>query len=144
MKINPLLILIIAVAMFGCDQKNTNQESADNSAAEVSKETNKEQGNTVKAVADDMAVLLNKIDADVAMAISNNDYRLLATSGRRITFPGISNDDFDFAEKNCGKNILASMGDVVKSDEQRAARTEKLKYMKAYNQAMFKICQSKQ
>ena len=80
------------------------------------------------------------IKEQVLAAAKKNDFRLLATSGRSISIPGLSAEEAEYANKNCGVKLLPSMGDVIKSKKQREQRKETYQHMQAYNKEMIKLC----
>jgi len=87
--------------------------------------------------------ILKNVEQEIKSAASNKDFRLYATSGRRITFPGINNDDYMYVEKNCGKKYFPKTGDVISSEEQRIERKKKIDYIKAYNFKMLIACRNR-
>jgi len=86
--------------------------------------------------------LLVAVEQAAEVAVSNKDFRLYATSGRRITFPGVDNSDYRFVEEVCGKKHFSNTGDVISSEEQREQRKNNINYMKMYNQKVLKECRN--
>lgn len=80
------------------------------------------------------------VNQSVNAAVANKDYRLYATSGRRITFPGIKNSEYVVVEESCGKKYYPKTGDVISSEAEREQRKKTIDYMTSYNQKMFKVC----
>jgi len=77
----------------------------------------------------------------IALAIQNKDYRLLVTSGRSMSIPGVKGSDYQRMIELCGKKYNAATGDVLTSEEQRQARKKVVTYMRQYNEQMSVICQ---
>ena len=88
-----------------------------------------------------------KLSAKVSQAIEqakkSNDTRLYATSGRRITLPGISAQQQQDMIALCGKKHMDGTGDTLKNIEQRQQRKALILFMTSYNKAMSKICLDK-
>jgi hypothetical protein len=80
---------------------------------------------------------LNKL---LAVAIKNQDYRLLATSTRALNIPGVNPRDYQSMIKLCGKKY-STAGDVITSEEQRTERKKLLNTMRQYNEKILIICQ---
>ena len=79
-------------------------------------------------------------DQEIEVAMTNQDFRLYGTTGRRVTIPGINVDEYDYAKAHCGIKHLPNTGDVLKSEEQRIDRNNTVDYMKEYNRKMLKLC----
>ncbi len=82
----------------------------------------------------------NKVDQAIELAIANQDFRLYVTSGRRVTFPGINNDELDHVKDRCGVKYLSNTGDVITSEQQRAERKSTIDFMARYNKKMLLLC----
>jgi hypothetical protein len=82
-----------------------------------------------------------KVKDELTHALLNKDFRLYATSGRRITFPGVLVEDTEFVNRYCGKKFMASTGDVIRSEEQKTLRKQSVEYAKKYNQLILEYCQ---
>ena len=76
-------------------------------------------------------------------AKQNKDYRLLVTSGRSISVPGVKASDYQGVIALCGKKYSSGAGDVITSEEQRLARKKLVDFMQQYNKQMLAICQEK-
>lgn len=87
------------------------------------------------------------IEAQVAQAVKEaqllGDLRLYATTGRRATLPGISQDDTEQAKKMCGVQYMTGTGDAISTTEQREKRKHLIKFMTSYNQVIFEACKQK-
>ncbi len=77
---------------------------------------------------------------DVLLAEENKDYRILATSGRRVTYPGIALEKYDWVHKYCGRKFMSTTGDAITSTKQRNQRVQQIEYMRLYNEKMLLIC----
>ena len=73
-------------------------------------------------------------------ARANADYRLYAFKGRRMTIPGLSNEQMVQAKNICGTKLMEGTGDVLKTKQDREKRKLKYKFASEYNQLMFEIC----
>ncbi|MGB0898937.1 MAG: hypothetical protein ACPGSN_06770 [Psychrobium sp.] len=91
----------------------------------------------VKQEANVQSLILND---NIKKAQSQGDYRLYATSGRRLVFPGIDNSKFEEVIKRCGKKYMPNMGDVVKSTEEKNERAKNFQYMSLFNKRMIVDC----
>ncbi len=91
----------------------------------------------VKPEANIQSVILND---NIKEAHSQGDYRLYATSGRRLVFPGIDSSQFKDVIKRCGKKYLPKMGDVVKTTLEKNERTKNFQYMSLFNKRMIVDC----
>jgi len=83
------------------------------------------------------------IDEEVEKALSQSDYRLYATSGRRIVYPGIVSEKFNKVMEQCGRKFMADTGDVIRSEQQKMDRKQKLAYMALFNKRMIVNCFNK-
>ena len=92
--------------------------------------------------ADSDPLSIEKLHEAIALAKQNKDYRLLATSGRSVSIPGVDGSNFRTLIELCGKNYSAGAGDVITSQEQRLARKKLVDYMRQYNEQMLVICQN--
>ena len=86
---------------------------------------------------------LNKVHEALTLAVKNKDYRLLITSGRSKSIPGIRASDYQGVVKLCGEKYMPATGDVLTSKAQRTARKKALEYMKRYNEETVQLCQKK-
>lgn len=77
----------------------------------------------------------------IALAKQNKDYRLLVTSGRSMSVPGVNSSDYEALLALCGKKYNSATGDVIKSQEQRQERKKLIEFMRQYNEQMVDICQ---
>ncbi len=84
---------------------------------------------------------LDNLNKAIALARKNKDYRLLVTSGRSISIPGVKSSDYQAVIVLCGKKYNSAVGDVITSEEQRLARKKEVNYMRQYNKQMLVICQ---
>ena len=97
---------------------------------------------------DDVSIeaALEKTDPDnvnkaLALAKENKDYRLLVTSGRSMSIPGVKASDYQAMIELCGKKYSSAAGDVIASEEQRLERKKLVDFMRHYNEEMLTICQ---
>lgn len=77
----------------------------------------------------------------IALAKQNKDYRLLVTSGRSMSIPGVNASDYQTLLALCGKKYNSATGDVIKSQAQRLERKKQIAFMRQYNEQMVAICQ---
>ena len=90
---------------------------------------------------------LEKVDSKVitkaiTLAKKNKDYRLMVTSGRNMSIPGINSSDYKEVVELCGKKYSSGVGDVITSEKQRLTRRKEVDFMREYNEQMLVICQS--
>lgn len=83
----------------------------------------------------------NNVNEAIALARENKDYRLLVTSGRSMSVPGVKASDYKAMIGLCGKKYNSAAGDVLTSEEQRLERKKLVTYMRQYNEQMLVICQ---
>lgn len=83
----------------------------------------------------------NDVNKAIALAVKNKDYRLLVTSGRSMSVPGIKSSDYQRVIALCGKKYSSGAGDVITSEKQRTARKKLVDFMRQYNKQMLEICQ---
>jgi hypothetical protein len=96
--------------------------------------------NASKELRVDEAKSDNLIEA-IDIAIKNNDYRLLVTSGRSMSIPGVKASHYKAMIELCGKKYTSEAGDVLTSEEQRQERKKLVTYMRQYNEQMLVMCQ---
>lgn len=80
----------------------------------------------------------------LATAEQAQDYRLLATSTRGTNIPGLEQSDYELAIDLCGRKYMPKTGDVIKSEQDRTERKERIVYMRQYNEKMWLACQKNQ
>jgi len=84
------------------------------------------------------------IETQVAQAVDEarlmGDFRLYATTGRRATLPGISQDDSEQAKSRCGVQYMSGTGDAISTTEQREKRKSLIHFMTSYNRVIFGMC----
>lgn len=85
----------------------------------------------------------SKVTAAVKEAQLLGDLRLYATTGRRATLPGISQEESEQAKTLCGLQYMAGTGDVISTTEQREKRKDLIDFMTAYNRVIFDMCKKK-
>tara|TARA_R110002050_G_scaffold191693_1_gene326487 strand:+ start:682 stop:1074 length:393 start_codon:yes stop_codon:yes gene_type:complete len=122
------IILILSVLL------NTACSSVANSTDEVINEKETKPFMIETADSDDVKQAL-------MLAIENKDYRLLVTSGRSMSIPGVKSSDYKAAIALCGKKYSPTTGDVITSEEQRMTRKKDVNFMRQYNEKMLTICQ---
>ncbi|MPY26216.1 hypothetical protein FM037_17150 [Shewanella psychropiezotolerans] len=87
---------------------------------------------------------MDPVQIKVAEAVKEaellGDYRLYATTGRRMTLPGISMNDNQQAKALCGVQYMIETGDVISTEEQRDKRKYLIDFMTSYNQVIFEKC----
>lgn len=132
-SITTATLAALALALMACGESKDDNVAIDKEASTAKTE---QASSGIKASTNEQLSIVDKVE----LAAKNNDFRLLATSGRSVSIPGLSAEDVEFGNKNCGIKLLPSMGDVIRSDEQRAQRKKTLEYMKSYNKEMIKRC----
>ena len=103
----------------------------------VSIEENANQSTLAQTVLTDVT----KLSEAIAIAKQDKDYRLLVTSGRSMSIPGVKASEYQTLLELCGKKYRAETGDVIKSQEQRSERKMLVDFMRQYNEQMVAICQ---
>ncbi len=139
--------LVLVILSSGCSQNTAENSVNHKSKPQVSIEQEK------------LTTFDRKVYTAVELAVAEQDLRLLATSGRRTTFPGIDQQGYDFVNKHCGKKFMVGTGDVLSLDspeesdspdksvkslsieDQREQRKQQVQFMSAYNVRMFVLCQ---
>ncbi|WP_125717218.1 hypothetical protein [Pseudoalteromonas rubra] len=76
-------------------------------------------------------------------AIDKQDFRLFYTTGRRPVVPGFEQLTFKDLEARCGVKAMPGTGDTLRSEADKAARTEAYQYAKNYNLKMYDACLNK-
>ena len=84
---------------------------------------------------------LDSVAKAIALAKKNKDYRLMVTSGRSISIPGVNSGEYQAKIELCGKKYNSVTGDVITSPAQRAERKKHINFMRQYNKQMLVICQ---
>ncbi len=82
------------------------------------------------------------VELELEQATANKDFRLYATSGRRLTVPGVTENDKASLISQCGRKFMSGTGDVLKSEQARTERKFKIVYMTTYNLKMTMVCRS--
>lgn len=96
---------------------------------------------TEKDVTPETSTLTIQVKEKLTLALANKDYRLLGLSGRRITAPGVPTKQMTEAIKLCGIKILPNSGDVVRNEQDKAARKSVFQLAEQFNLKMFRHCQ---
>ena len=122
-----VLLILSVLLCVSCTSVSTSNDA--DSSLHTSKEASLE-----KTEAD------NLLDA-ITLARKNNDYRLLVTSGRSMSIPGVKASNYEAMIKRCGKKYSPNAGDVITSEDQRLARKKLVDFMRYYNEKMLIICQ---
>lgn len=84
---------------------------------------------------------LESLNEALTLAKKQKDFRLMATSGRSITIPGVKSSDYQAMIELCGTKYSSGTGDVITSENQRAERKKLVNYMKKYNEQILILCQ---
>jgi hypothetical protein len=82
------------------------------------------------------------LNKSLALAIKKQDYRLLATSTRGLSIPGVNPNNYQTMVQLCGKKYIA-VGDVITSEYQRKEHKKVINYMRQYNERILIFCQEK-
>lgn len=131
---NILLIPILILFTASCTSDTVTVESAS-----IKK---KAEQSTLEQVESTDSTNSTKLSEAIALAKQNKDYRLLVTSGRSITIPGVNADNYQSVIALCGKKYNAETGDVITSETQRTVRKKRVDFMRQYNEKMLEICQN--
>jgi hypothetical protein len=86
---------------------------------------------------------LSKVEQVLRDAISNQDYRLYGSTGRRIVLPGLESENFEKTKKRCGVKLLPGMGDVLKNNQDREERRKKYQFASEVNKKLYALCLKK-
>ena len=102
---------------------------------------------TIKPVAksievSDEVLVLAQVEAALQKSLKAQDYRILATSGRRTTYPGIDISEYDFVKDKCDDRFMPETSDVIENKQDREERRKRENYMKLYNQRMLVHCKA--
>jgi hypothetical protein len=90
---------------------------------------------------DSTSLRKEKVRQAIMLAKQNKDYRLLVTSGRSPSVPGVDVSNFQILIELCGKKYNPAAGDVITSQEQRVTRKKQVAFMRQYNEQMLVVCQ---
>ncbi|ABV35644.1 conserved hypothetical protein [Shewanella sediminis HAW-EB3] len=90
---------------------------------------------------------IDPTEAQVAQSVKEaqllGDLRLYATTGRRATLPGISQEESEQAKTVCGVQYMTGTGDAISTTEQREKRKQLIDFMTSYNRVIFEMCKKK-
>ena len=121
-------MLMLSLLMLGCNNgAETSAESAENSETLSSE-------NVIKNS------LVSKVDQTVNDAISSQDYRLYAMTGRRVVLPGFESKSIEEIKKRCGIKLLSGTGDVLKNSQDRSNRRLNYQFALKVNQKIYPLC----
>lgn len=149
-----LLVALLSISLMSCGGQNTG--AAETSEPKVIEENaeNLDKANTnttttkaINSSKDTIEVspellVLAEVEAGLQKSLKANDYRILATSGRRTTYPGVDVSEYDFVKSKCEDRFMPETSDAIKSPEDREARRKIENYMKLYNQRMLVHCKA--
>ncbi|NQY65422.1 MAG: hypothetical protein HRT38_17230 [Alteromonadaceae bacterium] len=109
-------VLASVVLIFGCNEK---------------------EGNDVKetGVSEDA-----RLENALKQAKLQQDYRLFALKGRRVTLPGIENKQMENAKLACGIKYLKNTGDVLENEQDRERRRLDFQFAEEFNQIVYPLC----
>lgn len=130
-----MLSVLLSTSCTSMTSINTANSSEDRLSEDKSKAVTLEH--TGSANVADLSYLNNAL----VLAKKNNDYRLMVTSGRSLSIPGVKASDYQAMIELCGKKYSAAAGDVITSEDQRLERKKLVNYMRQYNEQMLIICQ---
>ena len=85
-------------------------------------------------------MISKRVNELIQEAKETGDTRLLATSGRKTTIPGLSQEEISKVELCGGYRYFKNTGDEITSQEQRESRKFSVEVMTEYNQIMLKNC----
>lgn len=81
-----------------------------------------------------------KLQQALSEAMDKQDFRLYYTTGRRPMVPGFEQYEFKALEARCGVKVMPGTGDTLRSEADKAARTQAYQYAKAYNLKIYDAC----
>ena len=117
MKFTLLLSVLLSFFLItGCNEKKENAVKENN----VTQET--------------------RLESAIKQAKLEKDYRLFATKGRRVTLPGIDNEQFENAKSTCGIKHLKNSGDVLRNEQDKENRRLNFQFAKEFNQVIYSLC----
>lgn len=79
-------------------------------------------------------------EKDAALALENNDLRLLGYTTRAVMIPGIDLAEKEILRQKCGLRMIKGFGDVVRSEEQLAQMKAMREYAEKYNNTIAAHC----
>lgn len=152
------LVTVILLALFSasCSFDNSSHNSTNNSSNNT--ENNLENSSkSLSTKADDaistsgdtklepelsqQVYVLNELSQAIELAKQNNDYRMLVTSGRNMSIPGVEASDYQRVITLCGKKYNEQTGDIIRTTAQREARKQIISFMQQYNEQILPLCE---
>ncbi|WP_046004614.1 hypothetical protein [Pseudoalteromonas rubra] len=85
----------------------------------------------------------DKLQQALTEAMDKQDFRLFYTTGRRPVVPGFEQFAFKDLEARCGVKVMPGTGDTLRSEADKAARSEAYQYAKSYNLKIYDACLNK-
>ena len=79
-------------------------------------------------------------EVDAALALDNNDHRLLAFALRATNIPGIKPEQIKAYSEHCGLRFLKNFGDVIHSEEELNKMKQAREYALRYNAMITSKC----
>jgi hypothetical protein len=79
-------------------------------------------------------------ESDALKAIEQKDFRLLVTSGRGSSAPGIPFDLMTAMMERCGTKFIEGSTDMLRGEEHKDMMLKALEYAKIYNKTIVKHC----
>jgi hypothetical protein len=73
-------------------------------------------------------------------AIEDKDFRLMVTSGRGSSAPGIPADLMSAMMQRCGTKFIEGSTDTLRGEEHKDMMLKALEYAKIYNKTIIKHC----
>ncbi|KZN40714.1 hypothetical protein N474_15820 [Pseudoalteromonas luteoviolacea CPMOR-2] len=81
-----------------------------------------------------------ELQALLAQAKSEKDYRFLVFASRRLVIPGFEEQKAEQLKAQCGVRYWRSEGDVLYPSQARSSRVAKYQFASDYNQVIYTLC----
>lgn len=138
MKLTKISAVILTLFIAACQPTTDTAEEKDNGT--------KPSEDSVKSMVKNMDIdpeneQLKQVTEEVRQAIEAKDYRLYATTGRRVVLPGIVPEQMEQVKQQCGYKKVDDYKDNYSSVDEREKLAAKRDYAKQYNQIMLAHCQ---
>ncbi len=81
------------------------------------------------------------VEQKIAAALSQQDFRLYQSAGRRVVVPGFEKENIKPIKLICGLKVIPGSSDVLKSAQDKKAQRMRYQFAKQFNLVMFEHCQ---
>jgi len=135
-----LITVILFLFLNACGEQAQNQKKNQKNNLVIS-EIESSKNNTLDKISSTLSTETKiRLINELALAKKNNDTRLFATKGRRVVIVGIDPEKFEQVKKMCGIKFLSNSGDVIKNEQDKAARLANYRFAQAYNKQIVGGC----